>query len=523
MPLNVGATFAGFRILRLLGSGGMGEVYLAEHPRLPRREALKVLPADVSSDPDFRVRFEREADLASRLRNPHVVTVHDRGECEGRLWISMDYVDGLDAARLLTESYPSGMPVELVCTIVTAIAGALDDAHSRGLLHRDVKPANIMVSRADSDGQQRVLLTDFGIAREAGEISGLTATNMVVGTVAYSAPEQLMGAACDGRADQYALAATTYQLLTGVPLFAHPNPTAVISQHLGAPPPAVSDRRPECAALDPVLRTALAKVPEQRYPSGTDFARALRDAAASRWIEASPPPPRSGGHRAMPWLIGTAVAVVLALIGVLVAVWNPDRSADRETKSSATEPFPTDPWRPSVPVTPVVLPADLPADSGCQGPVVAQHDIDHRYLGPVRIFLTNSYGEGAKSGCIAAVTATGQTLPPIHVGVYGDAFAFPSPATDATGNTFVNYNPGRYDGVIALIPSATGFEDIGWRDPSSQNEYIGRHAYYYAELIGPDSNGQYIIRQSSNDCVPDCAGGTITHQDLRWNGSDYAS
>src|ERR1700720_1071000 len=110
MPLSTGETFAGFRIVRLLGSGGMGEVYLAEHPRLPCRDPLKVLPADVSADPEYRARFNREADLASTLWHPHIVSVHDRGEHEGQLWISMDYVEGLDAARLLATRYPAGMP-----------------------------------------------------------------------------------------------------------------------------------------------------------------------------------------------------------------------------------------------------------------------------------------------------------------------------------------------------------------------------------------------------------------------------
>ena len=126
MPLSNGEIFAGFRIMRLLGSGGMGEVYLAEHPRLPRRDALKVLPADVSADPEYRARFNREADLASTLWHPHIVGVHDRGEYKGQLWISMDFVDGQDAARLLADRFPAGMPVEQVLRIVTAVASAFD-------------------------------------------------------------------------------------------------------------------------------------------------------------------------------------------------------------------------------------------------------------------------------------------------------------------------------------------------------------------------------------------------------------
>jgi serine/threonine protein kinase len=154
MPLAPGETFAGYRILRQIGSGGMGEVYLAEHPRLPRRDALKVLPTDVSADTDYRARFEREADLASKLYHPHIVGVHDRGEHEGQLWISMDYVDGLDAARLLARRFPAGIPSGHVVGIVTAVASALDYAHKQGLVHRDVKSDNIMLTHFD-EGRSR--------------------------------------------------------------------------------------------------------------------------------------------------------------------------------------------------------------------------------------------------------------------------------------------------------------------------------------------------------------------------------
>jgi ferredoxin-NADP reductase len=207
IPLADGQTFAGYTIVRLLGSGGMGEVYLADHPRLPRADALKVLPADVSADSEYRQRFNREADIAATLWHPHIVGVHDRGDFEGQIWISMDYVEGTDAAQLLRDRYPNGMPKEDVLAIVTAVGEALDYAHSRNLLHRDVKPANIMLAYPES-GEQRVLLCDFGIARRVDDSSGLTATNMTVGTVYYAAPEQLMGDDLDGRADQYALAAT---------------------------------------------------------------------------------------------------------------------------------------------------------------------------------------------------------------------------------------------------------------------------------------------------------------------------
>ncbi len=275
MPLAAGQTFAGYTIVRLLGSGGMGEVYLAEHPRLPRNDALKVLPSDVCADGEYRQRFNREADIAATLWHPNIIGVHDRGDVGGQIWISMDYVEGTDAAELLRERYPKGMPKDEVLRIVTGVAEALDYAHQQGLLHRDVKPANIMLTDPDAGEEQRILLGDFGIARRVDDSSNLTATNMTVGTVFYAAPEQLMGEELDGRADQYALAASAFHLLSGSPPFHHSNPTVVISQHLTASPPALADRRPELSALDPVLAKSLSKDPKDRFDRCVDFARAL--------------------------------------------------------------------------------------------------------------------------------------------------------------------------------------------------------------------------------------------------------
>ena len=137
--------------------------------------------------------------------HPHIVGIHDRGEFDDQLWISMDYIDGTDAAQLVRDRYPAGMPLDEAVTITFAVAGALDHAHERGLLHRDVKPANILLTHPDATGQRRIFLADFGIARPLADPSGLTATNLTVGTVSYAAPEQLMGEDIDGRADGYAL------------------------------------------------------------------------------------------------------------------------------------------------------------------------------------------------------------------------------------------------------------------------------------------------------------------------------
>ncbi|WP_156689022.1 serine/threonine-protein kinase [Mycobacterium sp. Marseille-P9652] len=297
MPFETGEVFAGYVLERLLGTGGMGEVYLAQHPRLPRHDALKILSLSATGDEEFRARFIREAELAAQLWHPHIVSVLDRGESDGRLWISMEYVDGTDAGRLVRERYPKGMPEQDVVDIVTAVADALDFGHDRRLLHRDVKPENILVTAADGH-RRRVLLTDFGIARKIDDVSHLTEANVAVGTISYVAPEQLLGKPLDGRADQYALAATAFYLLTGAPPFDDSNRAVVLSKHLNAPPPRVSERRPDCAHLDAVIARALAKDPGKRYPTCTDFARALTQAqSASQPSGSCPAIPVEPGER----------------------------------------------------------------------------------------------------------------------------------------------------------------------------------------------------------------------------------
>jgi Protein kinase domain len=293
MPFNNGEVFAGYVIERLLGTGGMGEVYLAQHPRLPRHDALKILSLAATADEEFRARFNREAELAATLWHPHIVGVLDRGEFNGRLWISMDYVDGTDAGRLVQQRHPRGMPEEDVWEIVTAVADALDFGHDRRLLHRDVKPENILVTAADGH-RRRVLLTDFGIARKIDEVSNLTEANVAVGTISYVAPEQLLGKPLDGRADQYALAATTFYLLTGAPPFQDSNRAVVVSHHLTTLPPRISGRRPDLARLDAVLVRALAKDPSKRYPNCSDFARALTQQGDVGDVAA--PHPQSGSQ-----------------------------------------------------------------------------------------------------------------------------------------------------------------------------------------------------------------------------------
>lgn len=330
MPLETGQVFAGYTIVRLVGTGGMGEVYLAQHPRLPRQDALKVLPASFSADAEFRQRFIREADLAAGLWHPHIVGVHDRGEYDGRLWISMDFVDGHDAARLLVDRFPNGMPPPDVLEIVTAVADALDYAHQRQLLHRDVKPANILITGSDR-ARRRILLADFGIARHAEDNTGLTSSNIAVGSMSYSSPEQLMGHPIDGRADQYSLAATAYRLFTGAPPFPHSNPAVIISHHLNTPPPRLGDTRPELRAFDAAMARALAKDPTARFDTCHDFAMALAHgvaapaAAPAPSIAAPQGPPPGVSYPGPPIAGGQAGRPPQTAPGppVLVSPWTP--------------------------------------------------------------------------------------------------------------------------------------------------------------------------------------------------------
>ncbi|OMC34535.1 hypothetical protein A5740_09595 [Mycobacterium sp. GA-1841] len=262
MPLNVGETFAVFRIIRPLSSGGAGEVYLAQHARRPGRDALTLLPRAWSADPEYRERFHREADGAAGLWHPSIARVREHGEHDGQLWLSTDFVDGTDLSGLL-EQHPDGLPREQVFRIITTVAAALDYAHKHGVVHRDVRPANVIRGDVNGIGEAPVTVVGLGIAHNVGP--------------GYAAPEQLVGEEVDGRADQYALACTAYHLLTGMQAFAHSNPAVVVSRHVNSKPPELADGRPELADLDPVLAKALAKNPADRFASCGAFAHALAD------------------------------------------------------------------------------------------------------------------------------------------------------------------------------------------------------------------------------------------------------
>ncbi len=229
MALPLGTVVAGYVIEGVLGSGGMGTVYLARHPTLPRSDALKILSAELSQDEQFRVRFIREADLAATLSHPNIVTVFNRGETDdGQLWIAMQYVEGTTASDL----HATVLTPARVAAIITDVGAALDYAHSRRVLHRDIKPSNFLVS-AD---HERVLLADFGIAR-AFDDTTLTAIGSLVGTASYAAPEAIQGGSVDQRADVYSLGCALFRLLTGRAPYEDLRGPAMLMAHVLQPIP----------------------------------------------------------------------------------------------------------------------------------------------------------------------------------------------------------------------------------------------------------------------------------------------
>ena len=274
---RIGRQLGSYRIESVLGRGGMGIVYLAEHVRLKKRMALKVLPPELCGDGEFRRRFERESQMAAALDHPNIVPVHDAGEVDGLLYIAMRYVEGTDLGKLLASE--GALEPERALSILGQTADALDEAHAEGLVHRDVKPANILLARSRKG--ERVFLSDFGLAKQWASGSSLTRSGFFVGTISYAAPEQFTGGDIDGRADVYSLGCVMFECLTGRPPFERPHEPAVMYAHLQDDPPPVSGARPGLpAVLDQVVATAMAKDRADRYPTSGEL------------IGAAPP----GGH-----------------------------------------------------------------------------------------------------------------------------------------------------------------------------------------------------------------------------------
>jgi serine/threonine protein kinase len=268
-----GTPFGRYRLVELIGRGGMGEVWKAFDTATRRVVAVKVLPAQLAADPTFEERFRHEAFAAAGLNNPHVVPIHNFGEIEGRLYVDMRLIEGQDLEHVLAAG---PMEPTRAVKVIEQIASALNAAHKIGLVHRDVKPSNILVGEDDFS-----YLIDFGIARAAGETK-LTATGNVVGTWPYMAPERFTTGQSDTRSDIYALTCVLYECLTSSRPFPGESVEQQIAGHLTTPPPRPSIKRPDVSPeLDAVIASGMAKDPEQRYTTTTEMARAAQAAIAS--------------------------------------------------------------------------------------------------------------------------------------------------------------------------------------------------------------------------------------------------
>jgi serine/threonine protein kinase len=274
--LRPGSRVAGYLLADLVGVGGMAVVFRARDEGLDRTVALKVLAGNLAGDQAARERFTREARTVANVEHPHIIPVYAAGQADGLLYIAMRFVDGADLHALIRRDGP--LPPRRAAAFVSGMASALDAAHAVGVVHRDVKPANVLVD-ARPGRPEHGYLTDFGVARVMRSTGGLTIAGQFIGTPNYGAPEQISGAAVDGRTDQYALACVTYELLTGSVPFKREDPMMVLFAHAHAEPPLLTAARPDLPeAVDAVLARGLAKRPDRRFDSCGDFADALRDA-----------------------------------------------------------------------------------------------------------------------------------------------------------------------------------------------------------------------------------------------------
>src|SRR5438093_6900792 len=330
---RIGTEIGGYRVVEPIGRGGTSVVYLAEHVRLGRRAALKLLAPSLG-EADFSGRFLRESQLAASLDHPSIVPIYDAGEADGLLYIAMACVEGTDLKTLLAEE--GRLPRRRTLRIVGQVGSALDAAHAKGLVHRDVKPANILVAEDD-----HAYLSDFGAVKELAA-GGTTRTGAFVGTLEYSAPEQIEGGAVDARTDVYALACVLYECLAGAPPFHRPTEVAVLNAHLPAEPPKLTRVAPDVPqALEHVISKALSKSPLDRYAGCGEFVAAARAAAAERRV-----------HRRR-LAVSISLLALSALIGAVVAL--AVRAVAFGGESAAPTPAPPPPRQTEAPLDQLLL------------------------------------------------------------------------------------------------------------------------------------------------------------------------
>ncbi|HEY6076862.1 MAG TPA: serine/threonine-protein kinase, partial [Gaiella sp.] len=307
--LAPGTMVAGYRIEALIGRGGMGAVYRAAEEGLGRKVALKVIAPELAQDERFRERFLRESRIAASLDHPHVIPIYQAGDEDGLLFLAMRYVEGSDLAKVVAEN--GALEPKRAVDLLSQIAEALDAAHEKGLIHRDVKPSNVLI--AESAGREHCYLGDFGLTKRTGSLSGVSVAGEIVGTLEYVAPEQITGNALDERADVYSLGCVLYECLTGQSPFPRATDVALLWAHVHEEPTPPSKARDDLPKeLDTVLTRALAKEPGRRYRSAGELLAATRSALRLGDAPAAP----SGRSRSR---LGIAAVVVLLVVAAVAA------------------------------------------------------------------------------------------------------------------------------------------------------------------------------------------------------------
>jgi Protein kinase domain len=329
---RVGTEFAGYLIEAVAGRGGMGTVYRAENRRLGNRVALKILAADLAADESFRERFVRESRLAASISHPNIIPIFDAGSEEDNLYIVMRYVDGADLKQVLKDAGP--LPVDVTVSIVSQAGRGLAAAHARGLIHRDVKPANILLDFTDGDDPRLAhsYVADFGLTKHLGSVSGATGTGQLVGTLDYVSPEQISGGVLDARTDVYSLGCVLYECLAGHVPFPGSGDAAVLWAHMSETPIQPSALRGDVStAVDAVVERAMAKDVGTRFGSCREMVAALESAAAATSLPATRPielpvrlaplpapvvaaTPAGGTPRRGTWMTVAACAVALLAV-----------------------------------------------------------------------------------------------------------------------------------------------------------------------------------------------------------------
>ncbi|MFJ4593458.1 MULTISPECIES: serine/threonine-protein kinase [unclassified Kitasatospora] len=313
----VGRRIAGYRLEREIGRGGMAVVYRAKDLRLGRTVAVKLLAPELARNEVFRQRFMHESEAAAAIDHPHIIPVFEAGEHDGILFIAMRHVEGGDLRGLMNRGGP--FSAERTARLALQIASALDAAHDHDLVHRDVKPGNVLVAAGtDSEHPEHLYLADFGLTKKSLSLSGLTSVGQIVGTLDYAAPEQISGRPLDGRCDQYGLGCVVFEMLAGSPPFRRESDVALLWAHLNDPPPTLRDHRPDLpTAVEAVVARALAKAPQDRYASCLQFVAELRAATAVVPGHGAAPRAWSGSGNGPPTRVVQAVVPGLAAAAVV--------------------------------------------------------------------------------------------------------------------------------------------------------------------------------------------------------------